>query len=367
MPARRLGLHKSGQVLLRVPLDGLAPDDLDGLLDGHYLLRAQLLARLELVRLRRASGLQVGEVLLVFVARGHRLLHFCLRGSRVLQELGPGGHDHAQALLGVVDLGGEVLDEDVELVCAGPLLVLDAGALALELVEELLQHLDDAVGVELVAHGVRRLRRLALLQEGGEGPPGLLGDELPLLQGRDLRQGRLGQVVRLCFENCNSSLQCGDGLRVVLVQLVVRGLLHVAHLGGSRVVTRPGGDIPVQQVGLCLQAGGLGLEFLDVGLQNRDLLLGLRDVARGLGLRVVAELLEGGVAHLLRLLVLLALRQHPLHQLNHLLHRRRSLRACPRRQGHGGQHECHGHLHSLGEWLGGVGRAGNVSPLEPRS
>mmetsp|Transcript_127120 Transcript_127120/g.345104 ORF Transcript_127120/g.345104 Transcript_127120/m.345104 type:complete len:211 (+) Transcript_127120:685-1317(+) len=210
MPARRLGLHKSGQVLLRVPSDSLALDNLDGLLDGHQLLRPQLLARLELVRLRRASGLQVGEVLLVFVARGHRLLHVCLRSSSILQELRPGGHNHAQALVGVVDLGGEVLDEDVVLVRVGPLPVFDAGALALELVEELLQHIDDAVGVELVAHGVWRRRRLVLLKEGGQGPPGLLGEQLPPLQCRDLRQGRLGQVVRLGLEHSDGPLQCGD-------------------------------------------------------------------------------------------------------------------------------------------------------------
>mmetsp|Transcript_69322 Transcript_69322/g.184008 ORF Transcript_69322/g.184008 Transcript_69322/m.184008 type:complete len:222 (+) Transcript_69322:649-1314(+) len=202
--------------------------------------------------------------------------------------------------------------------------------------------------VELVTHRVRRLGPLAVLQEGGEGLPGLLGDEPPCLQRRQLRHGGLREVVGLRLQHLDGPLQRGDRLRVVLMQLVVGCFLDVADLCGCLVIALPRGDVTLEQLGLLLQARRLGLVLLDVCLQGGDLLLGLLDVARGLDLGVLAELAEGGVVHLLGLLVFLALGEHPLQQLDHLLHWRWALRARPRRQRHGGQEQRAGHLRCSG-------------------
>ena len=64
-------------------------------------------------------------------------------------------------------------------------------------------------------------------------------------------------------------------------------------------------------------------EALDVRREHLDLLLGLLDGAGLLSRGVVAELLVGGELNLLRMLLLLALRGHALHELDHLAHKMR--------------------------------------------
>lgn len=117
------------------------------------------------------------------------------------------------------------------------LLLLQVRQIVGELVLQLLQHLDDAMGLELV--GVRfrcahrqaiRLLVKALRQEGVDRPLGIVRDEAEALQPGDLHQARLLPVAGLFVQDRNRPLQGIDGLRVVLVRRLVVCLLELAHL-----------------------------------------------------------------------------------------------------------------------------------------
>ena len=78
--------------------------------------------------------------------------------------------------------------------------------------------------------------RLAVLQEGVDRTLGLGRDELHALQLQDLCHGCLRHVVSLLLQNCNGALQRIDGLRVILVQHIVVGLLDIPVLGRGLLV-----------------------------------------------------------------------------------------------------------------------------------
>mmetsp|Transcript_136217 Transcript_136217/g.423285 ORF Transcript_136217/g.423285 Transcript_136217/m.423285 type:complete len:214 (-) Transcript_136217:114-755(-) len=205
------------------------------------------------------------------------------------------------------------------------LLLLQCGPLGHKLVQQLVQHLDDAVRLELIPMGLGgtdgKANGRVLLEKGVDGLLGILRNEGQLHKVRHLHEGGLAAVVGLLLQHRDRTLQGIHGLGVVLVHRGVVRLLQLADLGGGLLVAVPDRDVLVMARNLLGQHGGVGRVFGDVGLQHIDLLVGLRNRPGLLDAGVVAELLVRGKLDLLRVLFLLAVLHHALQQLDHLLDR----------------------------------------------
>merc|ERR1719313_1468780 len=145
-----LGLQHRREVLLRVPRDRVTREDLDRLLDGLELFRPQLLARLKVRCLLLACRGKLSKVLLVGLHGGGGVLKLALRVRLGLQLFGLGRRLLTHVLLSCVNLRLEILHEHLECMARIHLLLLQGRPLVDELVQQLLEHFDDAVGLELV-------------------------------------------------------------------------------------------------------------------------------------------------------------------------------------------------------------------------
>merc|ERR1719313_3168118 len=147
---RRLRLHEGRQVLVGVARHRAGRQDLDRLVDRRKLIRAQLLARLEVRGLLRALRHEVVEVGLVRIAGGRRVrkVALVLRGLLELRRL------FLRLRLAVLsrrlDLRSQVLNQHLVRMASVALLLLEVRALVLELVLQLLEHVNDAPRLELV-------------------------------------------------------------------------------------------------------------------------------------------------------------------------------------------------------------------------
>mmetsp|Transcript_92272 Transcript_92272/g.266310 ORF Transcript_92272/g.266310 Transcript_92272/m.266310 type:complete len:462 (+) Transcript_92272:768-2153(+) len=326
---RRAFLLREGrQVLLRVALHRIAGQDLDGLLDRLDFLRTQLLPRLEVRCLLLASRHQVGKVLLIRLLGRRRVAQVALGVRLGLQLLRLRLRLLATVRRRLLDLRRQVLHQHVEGMLAVHLGLLQGSALVHELVVELLQHLDDAMGPELVARRLRR-RHLqpfrilsALDQEEIDRLLSLVRNKAHGLQLRHLRQGSLRPVVRLLLQDRDRAQQGIHRLRVVLVHHLVVCFLDGPNICRGLLVAVPCRDVRIVLRDLLRQLRRIRGVLLNICLQNLDGLLGLLDRALLVHSRVVAELLVRRKLHLLLMLLLLALGHHVLQQLDHLLHRR---------------------------------------------
>mmetsp|Transcript_47425 Transcript_47425/g.106697 ORF Transcript_47425/g.106697 Transcript_47425/m.106697 type:complete len:242 (+) Transcript_47425:1106-1831(+) len=222
------------------------------------------------------------------------------------------------------------------------LLLLNGCALVDKLVQELLQHLDDSMGLELVPRGLwgRHCKAIwLLLTTLEEEVNGLLcrrRDEAEALEGRHLCERRcLRPVVGLLLEDSNGTLQGIDRLRVVLVQSVVVRFFHAPHFGGGLDVAVPDRNVLIMASNLLGEPCRIRGVLLDVSFQHVNFLVCLSDVPLLVDGSVIAELLICSKLHLLVVLFLLAVVEHTLEQRYHLLHRchRGSSCAGPRRTG----------------------------------
>merc|ERR1719261_1240386 len=319
----RLRLHEARQVLVGVAGNRAGRQDLDRLVDRRELVRAELLARLEVRGLLRALRNEVVEVSLIRVTRGGRvrevtlLLRGLLELRRLLLRL------RLAVLRRRLDLRREVLHQHLVRVAGVAFLLLEVRTLVLELVLELLEHVDDARGLELVRvrlrrrHSHRVLAKLVpLRQERGDGLLRVLRNRLQHL---DLDQ--LRYVVVLLLHGRNRTLKSVNGLRVVLVRRKVVRVLHLANLRRRLLIALVNRDVLVELGDLLGKRGSIRLVLLD----RRDQLLHLRssllDGALLFNRGVIAELLVCSELHLLLVLFLLPLLGHSLQQLDDLLHR----------------------------------------------
>ena len=110
-PAR---LDEGRQMLVRRAGDGRPGHDLDGLRDGLKLLLAHLLARLELLGLRRALRLEVREVSLVHLQRRARRFHLLGEGLEVRQALRLGLRLLLDLVLRLLRVQVQLADERLE-------------------------------------------------------------------------------------------------------------------------------------------------------------------------------------------------------------------------------------------------------------
>merc|ERR1719506_2917602 len=320
---RRLLLHERRQVLVGVAGDRAGRQDLDRLVDGRELIRAELLAGLEVPGLLRALRHEVVEVGLVRIAGGRRVreVALVLRGLLELRRL----------LLGLrlpvlgrrLDLRRQVLDQHLVRMASVALLLLEIRALILELVLELLEHVDDARGLELVSVRLRRghgkgvlLHLVALRQERTDDLLGMLRDEVELVHLEELRA-----VVRLLLQRRDRALKRVHGLGVILVRGQVVRVLHLADLSGRLLVALVDGDVLIQLGDLLREGGRVSLGLLDRSDQLLHLRSGLLDSALLLNGSIVAELLVCGELDLLLVFLLFALLGHPLQELDDLLDR----------------------------------------------
>mmetsp|Transcript_18324 Transcript_18324/g.48367 ORF Transcript_18324/g.48367 Transcript_18324/m.48367 type:complete len:369 (-) Transcript_18324:32-1138(-) len=318
---------------------------------GHRLdlLGAQLLAGLEVGRLLGAGGRELREVLLVLVASGRCVREVALGVGLGLELLGLEDGLLLAVRGALLDLRLQVLKKHVVRVVCVHLLLLHGRLLVDELVEQLFEHLDDAAQVRLVR--VRLWRRdgqrlgclsihWVLLDERVQRPFRFGGDQAQALEVLDrfhLRKAGLLHRPGLRLQVRDRTLQGVHRLGIVRVQGLVVRLLELANLGGSLLITIPGGDVGVVLRDLLRQLCGVLGVLLDGGLQHLDPLVSLFNCTPLPRLGVVAELLVGGELDLLRLLLLLALLHHALHERDNLLHRSHRLSARAR----GGR--CHGH------------------------
>merc|ERR1719473_2638274 len=153
-----LFLHQGRQVLVGGARHGTGAQDFHGLFDGGELVGAQLLAVLEVGCLLRAGGGQVGQVLGVIIASGGGVSQVALGVGGSLQLLAAGGSLVGAGLGVVLDLSGQVLHQHVVGVTRVGLGLFEVGALVVELVLQLFQHLNDAAALELVRVRFRRAR-----------------------------------------------------------------------------------------------------------------------------------------------------------------------------------------------------------------
>merc|ERR1719236_172170 len=322
---RHLVLDEAREVLVRGTRDRTRGQDLDRLVNRRELVRAELLALLEVGRLLRALSHEVIQVHLVRVAGRRRVSEVALVLRRLLEL--------RRLLLGLrlavlrrsLDLRREVLDQHLVRVASVRLLLLEVRALVLELVVELLEHVNDALRLELVSvrlrgrDGHRVLAELVTLRkERADHLLRVLRDELQRVH---LHELRLRAVIRLLLQHSDRTLKRIHGLRVVLVGRHVVRVLHLANLSRRLLVALPDGDVLVQAGDLLRERRGIRLRLLD---SSRQLLhLGVRLLDRTLLLhrRVIAELLVRGELHLLLVLLLLALLGHALQEPNDLLDR----------------------------------------------
>mmetsp|Transcript_3577 Transcript_3577/g.9617 ORF Transcript_3577/g.9617 Transcript_3577/m.9617 type:complete len:231 (-) Transcript_3577:2-694(-) len=155
-----------------------------------------------------------------------------------------------------------------------------------------------------------------LLQEGDEGALGLGRHHLRALH---LDQGGRGLrgVVGLRLQHLDGAGERLQGLLVVGGGGGEVGLLLVADVGGRLDVLVPAADVLVELHHAVAHPPDVGLGLLDVGLEELDVLGGVLDLA-GLGNGLAAApLRERGELDLLVLLVLVALQEHVIQQLQH--------------------------------------------------
>mmetsp|Transcript_9557 Transcript_9557/g.25449 ORF Transcript_9557/g.25449 Transcript_9557/m.25449 type:complete len:560 (+) Transcript_9557:242-1921(+) len=250
-------------------------DDLEGLADGRELVRANLLVLLVLRLLYGERGL---DLLLQRLVIG--LLPLRLRQL----ALGPGGVGLAlraklRLLVTVrcvlLDGVGEVELDEIELVRLVGLRLLDVRKLARELIEQALEELHNAARLVLVGRHLRGTRfggLLGLLQSGE--------DRLHAghVRGHALQEDcGLPAVVVLRGHDLDGALERINGLRVVLVQSIIVGLLDLTDRRRCLLVACPDGDVLVVLRDLLGQLRGSGSVFLDVRHQHINLLVGLLD------------------------------------------------------------------------------------------
>mmetsp|Transcript_35460 Transcript_35460/g.89325 ORF Transcript_35460/g.89325 Transcript_35460/m.89325 type:complete len:209 (-) Transcript_35460:250-876(-) len=208
-------------------------------------------------------------------------------------------------MLGILGVVRELLhDLLVGMLCV-QLLLLKLILLGTELVLQLLQHFDNAAGLELVAIGfgravekvlVRHLldTRLRLLQEGSQGLLGGEGDHLQLL---DLKQRmphlyQLGllPVVGLLLEHSNGLSQCFQRLSVVLLRGREVCTLLLANVRSRRLVLLPPADILVELRNAVRKPSDLGIRLLDLGAEHLHALCSGLDLRRLDTLLIIAPL-----------------------------------------------------------------------------
>merc|ERR550514_2227642 len=320
---RRL-LNERRQVLVGVAGNRTGGQDLDRLVDGGQLVRAELLALLEIRGLLRALRNQVVEVGLVSVAGGRRVREVALV-LRCLLELRRLLLSLRLAVLGRrLDLRRQVLDQHLVRVASVALLLLEIRALILELVLQLLEHVNDARGLELVRVGLRGrngervlFHLVALRQERADHLLRVLRDELELVHLKEL-----SAVERLLLQRGNRALERIDRLGVVLVRRQVIRVLHLTNLRGRLLVALVDRDVLVQLGDLLRKRRSVRLGLLDRSHELLHLCRRLLDGTLLLHGGVVAELLVRSELHLLLVLLLLSLLGHALKELDHFLDRR---------------------------------------------
>merc|ERR1719454_2638512 len=316
-------LNERRQVLVGVAGNRTGRQDLDRLVDGGKLIRAELLALLEIRGLLRALRNEVVEVGLVRIAGGRRVREVALVLRRLLELRRLLLRLRLTVLGRRLDLRRQVLHQHLVGVASVGFLLLEVRALILELVLELLEHLNDPPRLEFVRvrlgsrHGHQILAKLVTLrQERADRLLRVLRNHLERL---DLNQ--LRAVVVLLLHRRNRALKSVDGLRVVLVRRHVVRVLHLTNLGRRLLVALVDRDVLVQLGDLLGKRGSISLVLLD----RRDQLLHLRgsllDGTLLLNRGVIAELLVRGKLHLFLVLFLLPFLGHSLEQLDDLLHR----------------------------------------------
>merc|ERR1719426_358045 len=318
----RLLLNERRQVLVGVAGNRTGRQDLHRLVDGRQLIRAELLALLEIRGLLRALRNEVVEVGLVRIA-GRRRVREVAFVLRCLLELRRLLLRFRLAVLGRrLDLRRKVLDQHLVGVASVALLLLKVRALILELVLQLLKHVNDARGLELVGvrlrgrNGHRVLAELITLrQERADHLLRVLRNELELVHLK-----KLGAVVRLLLQRRNGALESIDRLGVVLVGRQVVGVLHLANLRGRLLVALIDRDVLIQLGNLLRQRGSVRLGLLDRSDELLHLRRRLLDGTLLLNRGVIAELLVRSELHLLLMLLLLSLLGHALEELDDLLH-----------------------------------------------
>merc|ERR1719395_69007 len=317
---RRL-LNERRQVLVGVAGNRTRRQDLDRLVDGGELIRAELLARLEIRGLLRALRNEVVEVGLVRIAGGRRVREVTLVLRRLLELRRLLLRLRLTVLSRRLNLRRQVLDEHLVRVASVALLLLKVRALILELVLQLLEHVNDARGLELVGvrlrgrNGHRVLAELITLrQERADHLLRVLRDEIELVYLKEL-----GAVVGLLLQRRNRALESIDRLRVVLVRRQVVRVLHLANLRGRLLVALVDRDVLVQLGNFLRQSGSVRLGLLDRSDELLHLRRRLLDRTLLLNRGVIAELLVSSELHLLLVLLLLSLLGHALEELDDLL------------------------------------------------
>merc|ERR1719182_1376486 len=208
---RHLVLDEAREVLVRGTRDRTRGQDLDRLVDRRELVRAELLALLEVRRLLRALSHEVVQVHLVSVAGRRRVRKVALVLRRLLELRRLLLRLRLAVLRRRLDLRRQILDEHLVRVAGVRLLLLEVRRLLLELVVELLEHVDDALRLELVRvglrgrHGHRVLAELVTL--GKERADHLLRVLRHELQRVHLHELRLRAVIRLLLQHGNRALK----------------------------------------------------------------------------------------------------------------------------------------------------------------
>mmetsp|Transcript_93885 Transcript_93885/g.195861 ORF Transcript_93885/g.195861 Transcript_93885/m.195861 type:complete len:449 (-) Transcript_93885:20-1366(-) len=342
----RRGLSEA-QMLLGVAGDFGGGEDFDGLGDGLDLLLPELLLLHEAKPLLGALRLHLAQSLLV---GGLQLLLGSERlfVGRLLLRLG--GLQLSLLLNhGVLVLNGilQVRDDHAEGVLGVHLVLLSLPELAAEVVHQLLEHADDAAGLELVAVGLRggvvhatKRGLLVLLssvlkhaEESSDDTLGLGWQAVTLCQlEKRLGVSRKIAIVVLLLEDSDSTLEGIDALRVVLFLsqegLVVRfPLLRLCILLGLVGIDLllESQDLLAKDADVAPELADLGIEALDGGRVCGDLLCELGGLLR-------APCLELGEGDLFRGFLLLARGRHVVQEGDDLLHSRDTLLGCGERE-----------------------------------
>mmetsp|Transcript_112516 Transcript_112516/g.206491 ORF Transcript_112516/g.206491 Transcript_112516/m.206491 type:complete len:247 (-) Transcript_112516:53-793(-) len=204
-------------------------------------------------------------------------------------------------------------------------------ALFCELRKQLVQHRNHPTRLELIGIGLRC--RHCTVVTGFEDVHALGQEKINRLLGRFRNQLESVQllhldeglglglltVVVLLLQHSNGILQSVDRLGVVVVRLVIIALFNLTNLRGCCNVALPDRDVLVKVSNFLGEfiSGRLGLG--NIGLQDCYLLCGLLDGSSLCSAGVVAPLLVGRELHLLCVLLLLALGQHAIHEINDFL------------------------------------------------
>merc|ERR1719506_76732 len=320
----RLRLHERRQVLVGVAGNRAGGQDLDRLVDRRELVRAELLARLEVRGLLRPLRHEVVEVGLVRVTRGGRVrkVALVLRGllelRRLLLRL------RLTVLGRRLDLRRQVLNQHLVGVAGVAFLLLEIRALVLELVLELLEHVNDPrrlefVRVRLRSRDVQRVlaKLVTLRQERADHLLRVLRNQLELVYLKQLRA-----VIRLLLQHCDRPFERIDRFRVVFVGREVVSVFHLTNLGRRLLVALVDRDVLIKLGNLLRESSCVSLGLLDRSDQLLHLRSGLLDRALLFNGGVVAELLVRSKLHLFFVLLLLSLLSHTLQQLDDLLNGR---------------------------------------------